>query len=280
LPILIAILSLILAILSGLLGSLLGLGGGVILVPLLVLLLHLPIHTASAASIFAVVATSTASTSNYMREGLTNLRLGVFLELSTTLGAISGALITAAMGEPLLRVILGIILIYAAVTMFKKIGEWRPHASDGLASRLRLDGSYYDRAEGVEVSYGVDNTPAVLLLSYLAGVISGLLGIGGGGIKVPAMNLLGGVPIKAAVATSSFMIGITAAAASIIYMRQRYCNPIVAAPVVLGALLGASIGSRITPRVRGRTLKLLFTILLIILGLRMIHSGVELWMRR
>lgn len=273
-----ALISLILALLSGLLGSLLGLGGGVILVPLLVLLLHLPMHTASAASILAVVATSTASTSNYVREGLTNLRLGVFLELSTTLGAISGALMTIAMGEPLLRVVLGLILIYAAIMMLRRIGEWKPKVSDGLASRLKLDGCYYDKAEGIEIAYGVDKTPAILVLSYLAGVISGLLGIGGGGIKVPAMNLLGGVPMKAAVATSSFMIGITAAAAAIIYMRYGYCNSIIASSVILGALIGASLGSRITPRVRSGSLKMLFSILLIIVGLRMILSGVGIWM--
>lgn len=273
-----ALISLILALLSGLLGSLLGLGGGVILVPLLVLLLHLPMHTASAASILAVVATSTASTSNYVREGLTNLRLGVFLELSTTLGAISGAMMTIAMGESLLRVVLGLILIYAAIMMLRRIGEWKPKVSDGLASRLKLDGCYYDKAEGIEVAYGVDKTPVVLILSYLAGVISGLLGIGGGGIKVPAMNLLGGVPMKAAVATSSFMIGITAAAAAIIYMRYGYCNNIIASSVILGALLGASLGSRITPRVRSGSLKMLFSILLIIVGLRMILSGVGIWM--
>jgi len=273
-----ALISLILALLSGLLGALLGLGGGVILVPLLVLLLHLPMHTASAASILAVVATSTASTSNYVREGLTNLRLGVFLELSTTLGAISGALMTIAMGEPLLRVVLGLILIYAAIMMLRRRGEWKPKVSDGLASRLKLDGCYYDEAEGVEVAYGVDKTPVVFILSYLAGVISGLLGIGGGGIKVPAMNLLGGVPMKAAIATSSFMIGITAAAAAIIYMRYGYCNSIIASSVILGALIGASLGSRITPRVRGGSLKILFSILLMMVGLRMILSGVGIWM--
>ena len=273
-----ALISLILALLSGLLGSLLGLGGGVILVPLLVLLLHLPMHTASAASILAVVATSTASTSNYVREGLTNLRLGVFLELSTTLGAISGAMMTIAMGESLLRVVLGLILIYAAIMMLRRMGEWKPKVSDGLASRLKLDGCYYDKAEGIEIAYGVDKTPAILILSYLAGVISGLLGIGGGGIKVPAMNLLGGVPMKAAVATSSFMIGITAAAAAIIYMRYGYCNNIIASSVILGALLGASLGSRITLRVRSGSLKTLFSILLMVVGLRMILSGVGIWM--
>lgn len=235
-------------------------------------------HTASAASILAVVATSTASTSNYVREGLTNLRLGVFLELSTTLGAISGALMTITMGESLLRVVLGLILIYAAIMMLRRIGEWRPKVSDGLASRLKLDGCYYDKAEGIEVAYGVDKTPVVLILSYLAGVISGLLGIGGGGIKVPAMNLLGGVPMKAAVATSSFMIGITAAAAAIIYMRYGYCNNIIASSVILGALIGASLGSRITPRIRGGSLKTLFSILLMVVGLRMILSGVGIWM--
>jgi len=266
--------SFLIALLSGFLGSLLGLGGGTFLVPLLILLLGTPLHIASGASIVAVVATSSAS---YMREGLTNLRLGVFLELFTTLGALSGAFLTAVAGEHLLRIILGVLLLYAAVSMLRRGSDWKPRENDGWASGLRLEGCYFDRAEGVEVAYGVDRTPLIALLSYLAGVISGLLGIGGGGLKVPAMNLLGGVPMKAAVATSSFMIGITAAATAIIYMRRGYCEPLIAAPVVLGSLLGASIGSRITPRVRGRMLRRAFVLILIFLGVRMILSGASLW---
>jgi hypothetical protein len=269
--------SLLIALLSGLLGSLLGLGGGIFLVPLLILLLRIPIRMASGVSVLAVVATSTASTASYMREGLTNLRLGIFLELSTTLGALSGAFLTAVAGESLLRIILGFLLLDAALSMLRRIGEWRPRTNDELASRLGLDGSYFNKAEDVEVVYGVDNTLVVLFLSYLAGIISGLLGIGGGGIKVPALNLLGGVPMKAAIATSSFMIGVTAAAAAIIHIRGGYHDPVIAASVVLGTLIGASLGSRITPRVRGRTLRAVFVVVLIILGLRMILSGASVW---
>lgn len=269
--------SLLLALLSGFLGSLLGLGGGMFLVPLLILLLRVPIHTASGASILAVVATSTASTSSYIREGLTNLRLGVFLELSTTLGALSGAFLTAETSESLLRILLGILLLFAAFTMIRRMGEEKTRVNDPFAARLRLNGHYFDRAEEIEVTYGVDKVPFILLLSYVAGVISGLLGIGGGGIKVPAMNLLGRVPMKAAIATSSFMTGITAAATALIYMKHGYLDPFIVASVVLGALLGASLGSRITPRVRTENLKRLLVAILVIMGLRMISSGVSIW---
>jgi len=263
---------------SGALGALLGLGGGVLLVPLLVFLLGVPIHLASGASIVAVVATSSAAAATYVRNELTNMRLGMFLELATTLGAVSGAFLTSIVSENLLRVMFGVSLLYAAVTMFlqqrKGDGSWVPKPNDGPAEALRLGGRYFDETLGEEVVYGVSRTPFTFAVSYLAGVVSGLLGIGGGGIKVPAMNVLSSVPMKAAVATSNFMIGVTAAASALVYIRNQYCDAFVTAPVLLGTLIGASVGARLTNRVRGPLLKKFFIVVLCILGVRMILSGV------
>jgi len=238
---------------SGVLGALLGLGGGVILVPLLVFLLHVPIHIASGASIIAVVATSSAAASTYVRNELTNMRLGMFLELATTLGAITGAFLTSVISESLLRIVFGLSLLYASATMFyqqRNAGGagWTPRADDWLAERLKLGSSYFDEALGQEVRYGVDRTPLTFAISYVAGVVSGLLGIGGGGIKVPAMNIISGIPMKAAVATSNFMIGVTASASAMVYMRHQFCDAFVTAPVMLGTLVGAALGSRLTNR--------------------------------
>lgn len=263
---------------SGVLGALLGLGGGVIMVPLLIFLLGVPIHIAAGASIVAVVATSSAAAATYVREKLTNIRLGIFLELATTLGAVSGALLTSTIGEGILRVIFGLSLLYAAVTMLlqvrRKGRSWTQTPNDWLAEKLGLGGSYYDAARREEVSYGVSRTPLTFGISYVAGVLSGLLGIGGGGIKVPAMNAASNVPMKAALATSNFMIGVTAAASALVYVRNQYCDFFLTAPVVLGTLAGAYVGARFTNRVRGVFLKRLFIAVMTLLGVSMIMSGV------
>ena len=267
----------IIALGSGVFGALLGLGGGVLLVPLLVFLLGVPIHLASGASIIAVVATSSAATATYVKEGLTNIRLGMFLELATTIGAVSGAFLASLTSEWVLRVVFGISLLYATATMFlqQRRGERSRirRRNDQLSEMLQLGGGYFDAALGVDVTYGVGRTPLTFAVSYLAGIVSGLLGIGGGGVKVPAMNLLSGVPMKAAVATSNFMVGVTAAASALVYMRNQCVDAFIAAPVVLGALIGAYAGARLTNRVRGAALKNLFIVVLTILAVRMILSG-------
>ncbi len=262
---------------SGVLGAMLGLGGGVIMVPLLIFLLGVPIHIAAGASIVAVVATSSAAAATYVKEELTNIRLGMFLELATTLGAVSGALLTSMISEGILRVIFGLSLLYAAITMLlqvrRKGRSWTQTPNDWLAERLGLGGSYYDAARREEVSYGVSRTPLTFGISYVAGVLSGLLGIGGGGVKVPAMNAVSNVPMKAAAATSNFMIGVTAAASALVYVRNQYCDFFLTAPVVLGTLTGAYVGARLTNRVKGVVIKKLFIAVMIILGLSMIMSG-------
>lgn len=262
---------------SGVCGALLGLGGGVLLVPLLVFLLDVPIHLASGASIVAVVATSSAAAATYVREELTNIRLGMFLELATTIGAISGAFLMSLTSEGVLQVVFGISLSYAAVIMFLQLrkGErsWVKMPNDRLSKMLALGGRYFDAARGEEITYGVSRTPLTFGVSYLAGVISGLLGIGGGGVKVPTMNVLSSVPMKVAVATSNFMIGVTAAASALVYIRNKYVNAFITAPVILGTLTGAYVGARLTKRVRGVVLKKFFIAVITLLAVSMILSG-------
>jgi uncharacterized membrane protein YfcA len=263
---------------SGTLGAMLGMGGGTIMVPLLIFLLKVPIHIASGASIIAVVATSSAAAVSYVKEEMTNMRLGMFLELATTIGAVTGAFMISVMTEATLRIIFGLSLLYAASTMFlqsrKMERSWAQRPNDAIADRLHLGGHYFDSARNESINYGVSNTPITFIISYVAGIVSGLLGIGGGGIKVPAMNAVGGVPMKVAVATSNFMIGVTAAASALVYIRNGYCDAFLTAPVVLGTLAGAFIGARLIRHVRGVDLKKIFVLVLLVLGLRMILSGV------
>jgi uncharacterized membrane protein YfcA len=263
---------------SGIIGAMLGLGGGIIIVPLLIFLLGIPIHIASGASIVAVVATSSAAAVTYVREEMTNMRLGMFLELATTVGAVTGAFLTSVASEEILKIIFGLSLLYAAAMMYiqsrKTKRSWVQQYNDTLAEKLSLNGKYYDVARGETISYGVNHTTLTLAISYLAGIVSGLLGIGGGGIKVPTMNVVAGVPMKVAVATSNFMIGVTAAASALVYIRNGFCDAFITTPVVLGTLLGAFIGARLVRHVKGVDLKRVFIVILPILGLRMILSGV------
>jgi len=272
--------ALIIALGSGFLGALLGLGGGVIMVPLLIVLLDIPIHIAAGASIIAVVATSSAATSVYVKNEITNTRLGMFLEMATTIGALTGASLISVVSESFLQTLLGVSLLYAAIVMFNKLREagtsWTNKPNDWLADRLNLGGSYWDDAIGSQVEYGVHRTLPTFLISYIAGVISGLLGIGGGGIKVPAMNVVSNIPMKVSVATSNFMIGVTASASALVYLRHGYCDFFITAPVVLGTLIGSNLGARATKQIQGLSLKRLFVIVLLILGLRMIVLGAGL----
>ncbi|MCJ7731422.1 sulfite exporter TauE/SafE family protein [Candidatus Bathyarchaeota archaeon] len=273
--------ALFIALGSGFLGALLGLGGGVIMVPLLVFLLDVPIQIAAGASIIAVVATSSVSASVYVRDEITNMRLGMFLEMATTIGAVTGASIMVGVSESILQFVFGLSLLYAASVMWFQMRstgrDWTFRENDWLANKLKLDASYYDPARKETVSYGVSRSIPTFIISYIAGVLSGLLGIGGGGIKVPAMNVVSSVPMKAAVATSNFMIGVTAAASALVYIRNGFCDGFVTAPVVLGTLVGSFIGALVAIRVRGAILKKIFILILLILGVRMLVSGAGLF---
>ncbi len=262
---------------AGLFGAVLGLGGGVIVVPALTLLLHIDIRYAIGASIISVIATSSGAGATYVRERLTNIRVSMLLETATTSGAIVGAFLAGIIAGKWLYVIFAIVLGYCALGMWRRPGRRRDASlsADRLAMRLGLHGSYFDNATGTEVSYSASRTPWGLLVSGLAGVISGLLGVGGGIIKVPAMNLVMRLPLKVASATSNFMIGVTAAASAGVYFCRGDINPFITAPVAIGVLLGAMTGTRVLKQMRTPVLRAIFTGVLILIAVQMLWKGIQ-----
>ena len=272
------------AIFSGFFGSLVGIGGGVIVVPALTLLFHVPIHKAIAASIVSVIATSIAGSWSHMDQRIANIRLAMFLEVSTAIGALVGALAGVLLHGWILSLIFGAIVIYmATVSLRSRKAEDHRLESDeaaapveGLAHRLRLHGEYYDLALRRPVRYTVNGGVRGSLIATLAGVGSGLLGIGGGIFKVSAMNAFMGVPMKAAAATSKFMIGITGATSAIVYFLAGGIDQYIVAPVVLGTMLGATGGSYVMNRLHGRVIKTIFVLLLFYLGYQMFAKGLSM----
>jgi uncharacterized membrane protein YfcA len=263
------------AILAGVLGALVGLGGGILIVPLLTLAFGLPIHYAIGVSIIAVIATSSGAAAAYVRDHLTNLRIGLFLEIGTTIGAITGAFLAGLLAPSLLFVIFGIVLIISAFPLVLKLGEELPKGirNDRWANWLHLSGNYPDKHLGKEVSYQVKRTPLGLALMYIAGVLSGLLGIGSGTLKVLAMDTIMRLPMKVSTTTSNFMIGVTAAASAGIYFARGDIPPLVAAPVALGILAGAFVGARLLAHLSNRTLRLIFLPVLVVLATQMVLRG-------
>jgi uncharacterized membrane protein YfcA len=264
------------SVVAGLLGSLLGLGGGIIVVPVLTLLLHVDIRYAVGASIVSVIATSSAAASAYVRERMTNLRVAMVLEIATTSGAISGAFIAGILAGRRLFNIFGVIMGYSAVAMFRKRHEHHADSPpDRWADALRLHDSYFDPAAGKEITYRVARTPIGLVLMYIAGVVSGLLGIGSGGLKVPAMDLAMGLPMKVSTATSNFMIGVTAAASAGVYFARGDIDPFIAAPVAAGVLMGATGGSKLLGKIQSRVIRLLFVVVLLYVSAEMFMQGLK-----
>jgi uncharacterized membrane protein YfcA len=263
------------SIVAGVLGSLLGLGGGIIVVPVLTLLFKIDIRYAVGASIVSVIATSSGAAAAYVRERMTNLRVAMFLELGTTTGALSGAFLASRINPRWLFVLFGIVLGYSALIMFKKrhsvAGEDVPH--DAWADKLNLHGSYYDQAERREIVYRVTHSWIGLAMMYVAGVVSALLGIGSGSLKVPAMDLAMRLPIKVSTATSNFMIGVTAAASAGVYFAQGKINPVIAAPVAVGILIGATAGSRLLGRLHSKVIRVAFVIVLLVISVQMLLKG-------
>ena len=263
------------SIAAGLLGSLVGLGGGVLIVPILTLAFGLPIYFAIGASIISVIATSSGAAAAYVRDHLTNLRVGMFLEIATTTGAICGAFLAGFLAPGLLAVIFGVILLISVIPILFKIGEELPLGvkNDRLANWLHLSGSYPDQHLGHEVSYQVTHTPLGLGMMYIAGLISGLLGIGSGTFKVLAMDTMMRLPMKVSTTTSNFMIGVTAAASAGIYFSRGDIPPLVAAPVALGILIGALIGARLLIHLSNKTLRLIFLPIIAIAAIEMVLHG-------
>lgn len=262
---------------AGFLGALLGLGGGVIIVPALTLLLGIDIRFAIGASIISVIATSSGAAAAYVREHLSNLRVAMFLELATTTGALTGAYVAGFVNARLLFIVFGLILAYSALAMFRK----REHdlvvnvPADVLADRLQLHSTYYDEALRHEVNYRVTGSWAGLGLMYVAGTVSGLLGIGSGALKVLAMDVAMRLPIKVSTATSNFMIGVTAAASAGVYFARGDINPFLTAPVATGVLVGANVGSRLLGRTNSSVIRRSFVVVLLVISGEMLLRGVQ-----
>jgi uncharacterized membrane protein YfcA len=265
----------VVAFLAGLGGSYLGVGGGVFLIPFMTLALGVQIKVAIATSLIGVIATSSGAASVYVRDHLTNLRLAMFLEVATTLGAITGALVALSVPGEDLYVVFGIVVLYAAVTMLRVRETARQRAYQAgdespLTKYLNLSSVYFDQEDQGVYRYRVERPLAGFGISAAAGVFSGLLGVGGGFIKVPAMNVLMRVPMKAAVATSNFMIGVTAAASAFIYYSQGLVDPGLAAMVIIGVFTGTNLGTRLLSHAKASNVRFVFSIFLGALGTAMI----------
>ena len=263
------------SIAAGLLGSLVGLGGGVLIVPLLTLVFGFPIYFAIGASIISVIATSSGAAAAYVRDHMTNLRVGMFLELATTTGAICGAFLAGLLAPDILSVIFGVILLISAAPLILKIGEELPQGvkNDRLANWLRLNGFYPDHHLHRNVSYEVKRTPLGLAMMYVAGLISGLLGIGSGTFKVLALDVAMRLPMKVSTTTSNFMIGVTAAASAGIYFSRGDVPPLIAAPVALGVLIGALVGARVLTRLSNKVLRIIFLVVIFVAAVEMVLRG-------
>ena len=260
------------SLIAGLLGALTGLGGGVVVVPVLALLFHVDLRYAIGASLISVIATSSGAAAAYVREGFSNIRIGMFLEIATTLGALLGAYLTAKISTHAIGVVFGLVLLYSAVSSFR--GKHEDEASplpNPLAERLRLKGEY--PIAGAWKSYVAQRVPAGFGIMFVAGGLSGLLGIGSGAVKVLAMDQAMRLPFKVSTTTSNFMIGVTAAASVGIYLSRGYILPSLAMPVMLGVLGGSLIGSRILIRARVSTLRMVFAVVIVALGVEMIYSS-------
>jgi uncharacterized membrane protein YfcA len=260
--------------LAGMLGSLTGLGGGVVIVPLLTLVFGVDIRYAIGASLVSVIATSSGAAAAYLREGYSNMRVGMFLEIATTVGAVSGAFLAAYLHTSMIAIVFGVVLLYSAYAATQRLDEAPAGmAADRIATILRLDGSY-PSADGFK-SYHVRRVPLGFGLMYVAGVLSGLLGIGSGAVKVLAMDQAMKIPFKVSTTTSNFMIGVTAAASAGIYLRRGYIDPGLAMPVMLGVLAGALVGAKILPGAKVRTLRIVFGVVIAALAIEMIFQGVR-----
>jgi len=259
---------------AGLLGSLLGLGGGIIVIPVLSLVFGFPMQVAIGASLVGVIATSTGAASYYVQEGMSNIRLGMVLETATTVGSVIGALIAVYTNQQILAVAFGILLLYASFYMVRRPERLAvPREKEKKASFFDLSGGYIDKKDGSEVKYDVEKLDRGLGTSLGAGALSGLLGVGGGIVKVPVMNIWMGVPMKAAAATSNFMIGITALAGAVIYYGYGLISPVVTGLVAVGIFFGAVTGSRIAHLVAGTLLRRFFAVVMVAIAILMLLKG-------
>jgi uncharacterized membrane protein YfcA len=258
---------------AGLLGALTGLGGGVVLVPLLTLVFHVDIRYAIGASLVSVIATSSGAAAAYVRDGYSNIRIGMFLEIATTIGALCGAFLATRMQTQLLAIVFGLVLIYSAFLSWRQSRHPLPELTTGSpwSKKLELSGEF--PVPGGKQSYEVVRIPWGFATMFGAGTLSGLLGIGSGAVKVLAMDRIMRVPFKVSTTTSNFMIGVTAAASAGIYLHRGFIDPALSFPVMLGVLGGSQVGARYLVKANVKLLRIVFTVVILALGLEMIVNG-------
>jgi uncharacterized membrane protein YfcA len=259
------------AYLAGLVGSLTGLGGGVVVIPLLTLVFHVDIRYAIGAALLASIANSSGAASAYIKEGITNIRLGMFLEIATTIGAVCGALIAVYTPTNTIAILFGAILLFSAAMTIRKKNQESLTEGSKLSYLLKLNSSYPTKTG--EVEYKLKNVGAGFSIMTLAGVLSGLLGIGSGALKVLAMDSTMRIPFKVSTTTSNFMIGVTAAASAVVYLQRGYMDPGIAFPVMLGVLGGAFTGSKLLTRMDPKVLKYIFCLAITFVAVEMIFNG-------
>ncbi|TGA96937.1 sulfite exporter TauE/SafE family protein [Sporolactobacillus shoreae] len=265
----------IVAVLAGIFGSVLGLGGGTVVTPILTLMFGIDINHAIGASLIAVIATSSGAAIAYINDGITNLRIGMFLEVATTIGAITGAFLAGFISSSVLYIIFGLFLLYSALAMLqkKKAEKYDLNREKALANKMKLNGSYYDKNLEKEVPYHAVHVPAGFGVMYGAGVASGLLGIGSGSFKVMAMDLFMKLPLKVSSATSNFMMGVTAAASAGVYLLRGDIDPQISGPIAIGVLVGATIGAKIMQRMKSKTIRIIFVPVIAYIAIQMMLEG-------
>jgi uncharacterized membrane protein YfcA len=260
------------SLLAGFLGALTGLGGGVVIVPMLTVFFGVDIRYAIGASLVSVIATSSGAAAAYVKEGFSNIRIGMFLEIATTTGAVVGAVLVAGISTSVIAVIFGVMLVYSAVVSFFKQHQKKEGGEvSRLAERLKMTGSFPEN-HGVR-KYHVYRVPQGFGVMFLAGVLSGLLGIGSGAVKVLGMDQVMRIPFKVSTTTSNFMIGVTAAASAGIYLSRGYIEPGLSLPVMLGVLSGSMLGAAVLMRAQSRVLRIVFAVVILVMAAEMIIHG-------
>lgn len=271
------LLLLIMGVGAGILGAILGIGGGMIITPVLTIMMGLDIKYAIGASIISVIATSSGSTIAYLKDDMLNLRVAMFLEIATTVGAIMGALLVGLFSSSFLYVLFGFFLLYSTYNMIRKLfdkkGEQVFTGHDPIVDKFKLASTYYDKSEQKQIDYSMKNVPGGFIMMWAAGLASGLLGIGSGAFKVIAMDTIMKMPLKPSSATSNLMMGVTAAASATVYFFNGSIRPDIAAPLAIGVLVGATIGARLMQVLKPRVIRMIFIPIILYMGVQMALKG-------
>ncbi|CAJ1176012.1 UPF0721 transmembrane protein [Companilactobacillus crustorum] len=271
------LLLLIMGVGAGILGAILGIGGGMIITPVLTIMMGLDIKYAIGASIISVIATSSGSTIAYLKDDMLNLRVAMFLEIATTIGAIMGALLVGVFSSNFLYVLFGFFLLYSTYNMIRKLfdkkGESVYTGHDPIVDKFKLASTYYDKAEQKQIDYSMKNVPGGFIMMWAAGLASGLLGIGSGAFKVIAMDTIMKMPLKPSSATSNLMMGVTAAASATVYFFNGSIRPDIAAPLAIGVLVGATVGARLMQVLKPRVIRMIFIPIILYMGVQMALKG-------